>query len=103
MGQFGKDVPIRFSFYGEEAVREGKYLLLLETGGGEHFAGLSVSGDGVCTYYDSEWDFFTPCPVAIPPRPESLDLALLVRTEKGALTSHSHTRSNAHISEEEAI
>ena len=49
MGQFGKDVPIRFSFYGEEAVREGEYLLLLETGCGEHFAGLAVSGDGVCT------------------------------------------------------
>ena len=97
MHQFGNDVPIRFSFYGEEEVREGKYILLVETGGGEHCVGLSESGEGVCTWYDSEWDFVMSCPVAILPHPESLDLVLLACTEKGVLTSHSHPRSRTHI------
>ena len=88
MNQFGKDSPIRFSFYGED-VRAGKYILLVETGGGR-CAGLSVCDEGVCTWYDSEWDFAMSCPVAIIPRPESPNLSLLTCTEKGAPAAHSY-------------
>ena len=94
MESIGRLAPVRFSFYGEDVVREGEYLPLLQSGDRTHCVGLSVGSSNFCTRYDSEWDFVMRCLLDMLQHPESLDLALVTPTEGGALTVHSHPSAN---------
>ena len=63
-------------------------LFLLESGEEMRCVGRVVDENNVCTWYDSEWGCVVRAPSGLPPRPTSIDLALVTSTDNGAYMAH---------------